>query len=453
MNLTPPFPYDEEVFGEREYRLISIYSDSGYPYLEIKREIVDLGDDTLKLIYHVREGPLVIIKDFDIKGLRTVRRKIVEREVVIKPGSPYNASKLIESKRRIYSTGLFSSVRHEVKELSPNGDTVRIIFVVEESRAGYLNIGVGYHSPTELQLKFGVGHLNLFNNGQRVHFQSQILSDFRAVKRKRFELRYSEPYFFGFRLEASGQGYFYEDVEEEVKEVGLDFQLKKVFNKNFRVNASVGWTRVLKSPESNNATINSAYLQPLWDSRDYVLDPGKGWFATARAEVAGWLLGGSYDFTRIIIDVSRYSPMLGGRVIVASRMRLGSETPFGRSTDIPSIERFYLGGDGSVRGYDRRSIGPPDPERDFRSGTKLVHLNLELRFRLWGKSGFVLFSDAGGLWDEWTDFDLRDFAVSAGVGGRLATPVGPLRLDWGIKLRNRSPGDKGKLYLSIGHMF
>jgi len=453
LGLKPPFSYDEEVFGEREYRLLSIYADSGYPYMELKREFEDLGDDTLRLIYHVREGPLVIVSGYKIEGLGRVRRKIVDREIVIKPGDPYNATLLIESKRRIYSTGLFSSVRHEIKELSPQGDTVLIVFVLEEIKPGFLNLGFGYHSPTDLQGKFALGHLNVFNNGQRAEFHASLLHDLKQFRRKRFEVHYSEPYFLGFRLEARGLAYYYQDVDEEVEEVGLDFQLRKVISKNFRINSSVGWTGVLKSPGEGRITINSAAIQPLWDTRDNLLDPNRGLFSTIRLEGAGWVLGGSYDFTRLFLDLSRYVPVKNEKIIAALRFRAGTESPFGRSHIVPSIERFTLGGDGSLRGYDRRSVGPPDPERDFRSGTKLLNFNLELRFRVWGKNGFVAFADAGGLYDRWEDLDFQSIALSAGAGLRLWTPVGPIRLDWGIKLRNRSPGDRGRLYLSIGHMY
>ena len=82
-----------------------------------------------------------------------------------------------------------------------------------------------------------------------------------------------------------------------------------------------------------------------------------------------------------------------------------------------------------------------------------MNFNLELRFRIWGKNGLVAFADAGGLYDRWDDADIQSIALSSGIGFRLWTPVGPLRLDWGIKLKNRSPGDRGRLYLSIGHMY
>ena len=112
-----------------------------------------------------------------------------------------------------------------------------------------------------------------------------------------------------------------------------------------------------------------------------------------------------------------------------------------------------MGGDGSVRGFDRYSIGPLyDPQTNIHYGFYLFNLNLEYRTHFNKKWGGVIFVDMGNL------YALRklistEVYVSAGVGVRYFTVIGPLRLDWGIKLNHRSPGDRGRVYLGIGHMF
>jgi outer membrane protein insertion porin family len=448
--LSPPYPFDVDVLGEGESRVLEEYAERGFPFVEISRED-DLRGDTLFITYHIEEGPRVFIRRIILEGYNKVRRKILEREVDINSGDLYKSSLIIDTKRRLFSTGLFKSVRHEIREVKGVYDSVDIAFIVEEVNPRYLRLGFGYHSPLEIQLREEIGHLNLFNNGQRLSLKTDFLFS-KSLRRERYDVNYSEPYFLGFRLEGKIHPFYYRDQDKRVREYGFDLQLNKLITPNLRVISALGWKRV-ESEVEEVGVINSILVQPFWDSRYPILDPQRGFFAYLRTEQAGGPLGGEYDFRRLIYDHSSYHTLKRG-ITLAWRLRIGYQWVYGRRRSIPAEEKFTLGGEGTVRGYDLHSIGTYYSDIGYSVGNAIFVFNIEYRQKIDRRFGFVLFFDYGGLWKDMKEVSpSRNTGIGAGIGFRFYTPFGPLRFDWGIKLRERSKGDRGRVYLGIGHMF
>src|SRR5207247_1512643 len=105
-----------------------------------------------------------------------------------------------------------------------------------------------------------------------------------------------------------------------------------------------------------------------WSWTDDLLDPTRGWVTSASVEPVGGFLGGKFSFVRLQGEGRRYQPLVAD-LAAAFRLRLGAEEPFGGSRDVPLFERLYAGGIGSVRGYERRHVGPllDDDPRGGRS--------------------------------------------------------------------------------------
>ncbi len=444
-----PAFYDEDKLGTGESNLIRFYEDNGKPFVKFTREIN--GKDTVVVIYKINEGPTVYVGRVEIRGNRKVRSAIIRREIVIKPGDIYRISKVVESQRRIYMTGLFQSVQTSIKTLNSAGDTIALIFIVTEMKPGYIEIGGGYHSPFDLQAKFAIGHKNLFNNAQYGEVRVDIISDIERIIRKRLDLTYGEPYFLNFNIEARLKLTYYKDIRDEQDYISTEFKLSKYISSKFRIQGALTWKKNYLRPLEGQGVINSLALLPLWDTRDNIFDPRRGIFMVVRLEQAGWILDGDYDFRRGILDFSEYRSYK--KTTFAWRIRMGAITPFGKTKTPPFLESFHLGGDGSLRGFDRYSIGPLyDYSTGIHYGFYLFNFNFEYRPRFSKKWGGVIFLDAGNL------FALRkeistSLYVSTGIGIRYFTLIGPIRLDWGIKLNHRSPNDKGRIYLGIGHMF
>ncbi len=200
------------------------------------------------------------------------------------------------------------------------------------------------------------------------------------------------------------------------------------------------------------------------------IDPSRGRLTSFEVAHSGAITGSSdlQYFTRGVVDASWYRP-IGRQGVLALRARGGyvyaPKVAFdsGAVSYVPPEQRFYAGGPNDVRGYERNELGPVvyviedadlpadlddiDPE-DLRfsatGGNTLFVANAELRFPapvFHGRLRLALFVDAGGVWQLGTeDAPPSEFRVTPGFGIRLATPLGPARLDVGYNPYDRQVG-------------
>jgi outer membrane protein insertion porin family len=200
------------------------------------------------------------------------------------------------------------------------------------------------------------------------------------------------------------------------------------------------------------------------------LDPTRGYVATGELTVASRLIGSSSlaQFGRGVVQYARYHPMardvvfswhVQGGVIVAPTVELLG----GTSAYVPPEQRFYGGGPNDVRGYQRNELGPvvyvvsrrylngqKDPGRPLNpdsvrvaptGGNTMASANAELRFPspiFRERLRIATFVDAGTVWERGrTDPIVR---VTPGIGLRIATPLGPARLDLAYNPASLLPG-------------
>jgi outer membrane protein insertion porin family len=184
--------------------------------------------------------------------------------------------------------------------------------------------------------------------------------------------------------------------------------------------------------KENFGVTRSITLGRVLDSRDNVYDPHEGKRISYSIEHAGFM-GGDFDFTKFTADY-RYYYRAGGEAVWA--LNLGAGYADG---DMPLSQRFSMGGSDTLRGYE---------DDQFR-GNSMVKATLEYRFPIVKKVQGVLFTDNGYAWDKrfQDDFDFGLIKNSFGVGLRINSPLGPVKLDYGY-------GDEGgKFHFSFGGQF
>jgi translocation and assembly module TamA len=190
-----------------------------------------------------------------------------------------------------------------------------------------------------------------------------------------------------------------------------------------------------------------------YDSTDRPLDPTRGVRINASVSPYPEFLGSTVGMVVSEATASTYYALdEDARYILAGRIGLGSIA--GAELDeIPANFRFFAGGGGSVRGFRYRSLGPTGPFGFVVGGRSLLEASLEARIKITDTIGIVPFVDAGGAFESsYPDFKEK-VRVSAGLGLRYYTAIGPIRLDIAAPL-DRRPGDKPvSLYVSIGQAF
>jgi outer membrane protein insertion porin family len=184
------------------------------------------------------------------------------------------------------------------------------------------------------------------------------------------------------------------------------------------------------------------------DTRDNLFDPRYGSYVKLSTLVAGQVLSGTNSFVRFTADYRRYRT-LNQKLSLAGNAFFGFlfETTGARGT--PIYERFYAGGDGSIRGYRDRVVGPKLNGDPIGGNFKFV-LRGEARLGVIKNFHTALFLDIGNVWTDISAENLLNIKSGTGLGLRYKTPLGVVRLDYGLKIDKLNNIDYGRFHFSIG---
>ncbi len=461
-----PFDY-LKIFTSR-YNLTSMYAQKGFIYAEVKtpREDVFLIDNNLT--FTIEEGKKVFVKDIKIFGNKSVRSKIIKREILLRPGDVYSPLKVYSSQQKIYATGLFYDVKSEIEGTKDGKDKVTVIFKVIEGKTKWFAFGTAFQTPNRITMNLGWGNDNLLDNNQSINADYTYTFNFRKEEWGNLNINYTEPYLFSMPVRFGLNLYNEREVTTKTENANSSQYFGNIYGINSRIGYSINLytdvTAELKfkkaliniigdyKPEENILT-NSILLSYLRDTRDNIFNPRKGLLSLTSAEFAGGILKGDNHFIRYIQDLSLYRRFTK-RSVMASNLKMGYTVTLSSNTgtSISVDERFELGGASSLRGYSQSSIGTPDI-RGKHSGIYLLNGGEEFRFPIYKLLGGAAFIDWGGLWLNKEDINLKSIKVGIGFGIRYNTVIGPVRLDYGYRLTDRTKTYKGNVYFALGNAY
>jgi outer membrane protein assembly complex protein YaeT len=231
--------------------------------------------------------------------------------------------------------------------------------------------------------------------------------------------------------------------------------------------------------------LSSFSLSAVQSTRDDVVEPKSGHYLSANGQVAAQRIGSEVGFFKSFFTAQFFHLLPQGRgTVFAGSVRLGMATGFPRIAeltspdgepildengqpitqtvrDLPASERFFAGGDTTVRGFALDQLGTDETldENGFAiGGNGLLILNAELRVPVRGSIGVVGFVDSGNVYSKTTRINLAELRTAVGFGVRYRSPVGPIRIDLGFKLSRHEivPGVRESLtalHISLGQAF
>ena len=434
--------------------LTALYADNGYPFVQVTGSW-EFADTLAALTFDINEGPRCYVSAVRVRGSHSVGTGIILRTAEIRPGELCSRRRLRDAQRRLYATRLFRRVLFYVLRTDSRADSVVVRFdVAEQPYRGFL-FGVGFETPPwRLLGSLGWEHANLFNRGHGFEINVEVSPGFTGDYRGSADASYRLPYLFSNRIDLTFHPFVYLEREDTLlrREYGAETGLSR----DLTPDLSVGLFNRLRLVADTASGITNAFgLNLLYDTRNDVFDPTRGVYLRPFVEVAGGVLQGDNDFCRVSGEVRWFRSVVRG-FVVAVRALAGGTFPYGRTDRVPYYEAFRLGGRNSLRGYDDRSLGPDSAgvAGGERYGPMVLNANLELRSPyVAGWVGLVGFVDGGEVVGPETGFDTGSFEYSAGVGVRVRTPIGPVRFDWGRRLKNPPAGDGGRFYLGLLHAF
>jgi len=441
-------------------RVRAVCARAGYPQCVVSVR-PDFGADrtSVDLRFAVDEGRLQRLGGIAVTGNGRTSRRVILRELSLAPGDPLDPEALAKGKSALYDLGLFREVRYLRPEPVSPEEPQDLVLAVRERPTGFVGFGVGYASDERFRGFVEAGEQNLFGTGRSLRWKTKL-----SQIGYRHDLFYQEPWLLDARLQGQADLYLEsrEETGYEVQRRGLALGVNREFTSRLLLNLRYRYEFV---EYSNVVPALTAELGPLeslkigsfalalnYDRRDNPLSPRRGSFQMASLELARPLFGGDASFTKYQLETSWYLP-LGPRAEFALGLRGGFTQLLLGGGDLPLSERFFLGGDRSVRGYGYKGIGSKDNAGNPLGGNVFAQGNIELRFGLVGKFHGVLFFDAGELWADQAGLPSSGLKTSVGAGLRYETLVGPIRLDWGHKL-GREPGESpSRWHLTIGFPF
>jgi outer membrane protein insertion porin family len=455
-------PYNEVDIADARQRIIDAYSEKGFVNVTIKAK-VEFSGENANIAFDIREGERTFFGKTIVTGNVRTKTEVIERELIHKESSPFNYSVLSKERQRLYRLGLFTEVRIEPLDLYDHRRDIRIEVV--EGNAGSVEFGIGYSNYDKVNGFVDIGYKNLFGMNRQVSLRVGYNS-----LEKLYAINYVDPWFLSKRLAFKGTLYRNEREEKNIdtkvvmyryRKYGISLGVEKqltdamkgevyydyVIANTFEVQPDI----VLTDRDAGKLDISSIRPGITYDTRDNPFEPRKGVLAGLTVKLSSSAIFSQTNFAKAVFNGSVYQE-ISKPFVVAAAFRMGVAQGWGHSTILPLVERFFLGGRNTVRGYAQDTLGPRGGNGNPTGGNAFVETNLELRTFLGKGIGIVTFLDSGNVWQRIGDIDFS-LKHAVGMGLRYDTPVGPFRLDYGYKLKKEPGLSRGEVFFSIGQAF
>ena len=440
-----------------ELLILTMYANNGYLETEIEKE-VRISDETHRAIidFDIDEKNQYTVHDIILKGLEKTDQKVVERELLFEKGEVIKYSKLLETQRKLYLTGLFESVFIRPLENSDSSQK-NILVEVKEKDYGEFNVSFGYGTLDKIRGQAEIYYSNLAGTGRKVGLVTRA-----SFIRRFVEASFTEPRTVGLPWRTDINAFIEnrEDPGFDLSSVGGKITFGRNIGENIRAsvsyrheNVNIKNIKVTPLPSDVKTNIRSLILSSIYDSRNNLFDPSKGLFLEWKNEVAGAFLRSSSSFFRSTIETKYFHP-LSKSAVLATAMKIGWINILGGAKDVPLNEKFYAGGPETLRAFDFQKVGPLGENNVPIGGKFQLVLNaFELRQSIYKWIGMVAFLDAGNVWTDSEQFDFSDLRLSPGMGIRLSTPIGLARVDIGFNVKPKPGEPRSNIYFSMGQAF
>ena len=444
--------------------LVDLFSNHGYPDASIEFETESKeregGGTNVSIQFQVTTGPKVVLTQIRFEGNESTRGSFLRSRLALEAGAIYDARRLRQSLRALYKTGLFRQVS---SRMEPEVGSVRsLVIQVVENPSFEVFLEPGYGSYELFRFKVGTREKNLWGTGRQLRTQAKV-----AVRALEAEVGLTDPWFLR-SVFSSDLSLRFEEREQPSftsRSTGAAFVL--TYRGSERTTDTFGYQ--LRRSEITDVTADAMFDEETedlnlaslrgshrYDSRNDYFMPTAGRFGEFGLEFGDGVLGSELDFLRATGSLALYQP-LSDRTSLAFALRSGWITPLGDDDTIPIQERFFNGGENTVRSYTESTLGPLDDDGDPLGGEAFAAATIEMR-RVLGntKLSAALFYDLGFVVPEHQDFfdpDEPNIGSALGAGLRYRLPVGPLRLDLGWNPNRGEGEDNLVLHFSLGMAF
>jgi outer membrane protein insertion porin family len=446
----------KRLIQESVQAILSAYAEQGYLDAAVTPNVQVNSEAHLALVdFLITEGYQFRVDSIRITGKDKTKRHVVTRELLFKPAQIIKYSRVLKSQRQLYLTGLFESAFIRPVPAS-SGDTLAkdILVELKERPSSEFGVMLGYGSLEKIRGQIELTTNNLSGTAR----QAGIVLEANFIKQGT-SVSFSDPWTFGTRWKTDIGLYFEMRQEPGYDQrllgarltVGRRLGLHTNLAVSFRAeNTDLSHIEVYNDIGEIDPRIRTLSLSLTRDTRDNLFNARSGEYFEWTNELAGGFLSGTNTFARSIARLKLFRPW-GRETVIASAIDIGLMGHLGEEEEIPLSERFYTGGPTSLRGFGYQMAGPTDIDGTPQGGNfKIVWNAVEIRRTIYKAFGLAGFVDVGNVWNEIATFRIDNLRYTAGIGLRVGSPLGLLRLDYGVNLDRRGDEPRTRLFLGIG---
>ena len=381
-------PYSETLLSDILQKIRSGFTDIGYlSVIANSKKVYDLRNNSIKLLVNISQGKQFFINSISIKPLNKEKMKtkswVLLREMFIKEGDPFSVKKLQETQKRLFNLNYFENIYPIYTEI-PGTNKLDITWYAQEKPTGKAQIGGGYSNEEKFIGFVELGEQNFLGYGYKLNFKYE-----HSKYKDDFNLSFTDPWFLNpwvlkkqlaFSINIYKTSFDrYELFYKEYKN-GITFSFGKNFWKYYQFSFQMKHDEIRLSVDDKNRyaapqdvlnnlgwnVTNSLSLSLTRDHRDYFFNPKSGSKFTLNSTFAGdfigvgkdkWVgLGGNAHYIKLVTQGEYYIPTFW-KFVLGMRVKFGYILGTSNQPVPPIYERFFIGGDYSVRGYEDRSIG------------------------------------------------------------------------------------------------
>jgi outer membrane protein insertion porin family len=466
-------PLSRAVLADGMKSIEAIYRGRGYIYIFMNPEYTEKPNHVVDVSVKIAEGDQYRLGRIEFQGNKTTRDKVMRRELQLYEGDIMDMETFKKSVLKISQLGYYKVEEDPDFKVNNEKKTVDITIKGTDTNRNEVQFGAGYSQLDGLFGQFQFNTRNFLGRGDNLGLQFQ-----RGNRSNFFDISFTEPWFLDQRMSVGGsifdRSLNYSDVAG-----GLDQSSKGV---NLSLGVGLGlWdvatffygftdtnsTYVVYPPppppgagtpptayttyKGTTSSITPGYR---YDSRNDPFDPTRGLRYGASITLAGGPLGGDFSFVKPAASVTAYLPATKTSNF-AFNLEFGMIRPYGSQAQrdagqdtIPIFERFRIGGDRSVRGFNYGGIFPItkdnkaffDQNGALLGGDRMLVFNAEYIYQLAGPLKVAAFFDAGNTWIEGQAMNPFQMRESTGLEIRIVLPIfqAPLRFIYAIKLNPKT---------------
>jgi outer membrane protein insertion porin family len=430
------FEKAREIYGAGGY-----FEFTGFPDLAPR----DSNDEPIvDVVLRLTEGKQYFIHRIEFAGNATTRDNVIRRELNIVEGGVFNSEAMKYSVRRLNQLGFFKPLDEKalaVDRVAGADDKVNVKITVEEQNRNQLTFGAGASQYEGFFGNVSYTTSNFLGKGESVTVSAQAGS-----RSRNYQLAFSEPFLFGRNMTGGGSVYS-RKIDYAVASSTIDYsEVRSGFNlttgmalRRFsRGFVTYGYevveTAMTDDLRKSFDTTQTPFLAGEGQFRESSITPSleyntvdspfaprSGQRFSMSYQYAGGVLGGTSNFIKPEGTAIVYVP-LTGRTALGFRVNAGKIWNFG-GTDLPYYQRYFLGGDNTIRGVDVRTVGPLNENNVALGGMSFALFNAEYYLDILPQVRLLAFHDAGQTFGESQPFNLRQLRTSSGFEARVTLPV------------------------------